>query len=83
MTRRAMPERPSSAGRSRRVDAGRRIVTPSDSDPLDYDALVLAVGAQAVPVVEHAMTWDDRVDAETIGACSATSRRATAGAWRS
>ena len=49
------------------VDAGQRIVTPSDSDPLEYDALVLAVGAQAVPVVEHAMTWDDRVDAETVG----------------
>jgi sulfide:quinone oxidoreductase len=49
------------------VDTGRRIATPSDSHPLDYDALVLAVGAQLAPVVAHAMTWDDRSDAETTG----------------
>jgi sulfide:quinone oxidoreductase len=49
------------------VDADRRTVSPSDSHPLEYDALVLAVGAEAVPVVAHAMTWDDRSDAETLG----------------
>jgi sulfide:quinone oxidoreductase len=49
------------------VDAGQRIVTPSDSRALEYDALVLAVGAEAVPAVAHAMTWDDRSDSETLG----------------
>jgi sulfide:quinone oxidoreductase len=49
------------------VDADRRTVSPSDSHPLEYDALVLAVGAEAVPVVAHALTWDDRSDAETLG----------------
>jgi sulfide:quinone oxidoreductase len=49
------------------VDPGRGIVTPSASHGLEYDALVLAVGAQAVPAVPHAMTWDDRSDAETLG----------------
>jgi len=28
---------------------------------------VLAVGAEAVPAVAHAMTWDDRSDSETLG----------------
>jgi sulfide:quinone oxidoreductase len=49
------------------VDTDRRIVTPSAGHPLTYDALVLAVGAQAVPAVDHAMTWDDRADAELLG----------------
>jgi sulfide:quinone oxidoreductase len=49
------------------VDPGRGIVTPSASRALEYDALVLAVGAQAVPAVPHALTWDDRSDAETLG----------------
>jgi sulfide:quinone oxidoreductase len=42
-------------------------VSHSGGHPLAYDALVLAVGAKAVPVVAHAMTWDDRADAETLG----------------
>jgi sulfide:quinone oxidoreductase len=49
------------------VDADQRSVRPSDSHALAYDALVLAVGAKAVPAVAHAMTWDDRSDAETVG----------------
>jgi sulfide:quinone oxidoreductase len=49
------------------IDAGERIASPSDSHALEYDALVLAVGAEAVPVVAHALTWDDRSDAETLG----------------
>jgi sulfide:quinone oxidoreductase len=49
------------------VDPAAKNVTTSDGDQLAYDALVLSVGAQAVPVVEHALTWDDRIDADTIG----------------
>ena len=42
-------------------------MTPSASHALEHDAMVLAVGAQAVPAVPHALTWDDRSDAETLG----------------
>jgi sulfide:quinone oxidoreductase len=49
------------------VDPGERIVTTSAGRRLDYDALVLAVGARAVPTIAHATTWDDRLNAETIG----------------
>jgi sulfide:quinone oxidoreductase len=49
------------------VDPGERVASPSDSHALEYDALVLALGAQAVPAVPHALTWDDRADAETLG----------------
>jgi sulfide:quinone oxidoreductase len=49
------------------VDPKRRVVKTSDEDERQYDALLLAVGATAVPVVPNAMTWDDRADGETIG----------------
>lgn len=49
------------------VDPEQKTLTPSGGGPLEYDALVLAVGAAAVPAVEHAITWDDRADAETLG----------------
>jgi len=49
------------------VDAGQRIVTLSNGHALEYDALALAVGAERVRAVAHAMTWDDRSDAETLG----------------
>jgi sulfide:quinone oxidoreductase len=49
------------------VDADQRTVSPVESHPLGYDALVLAAGAEAVPAVAHATTWDDRLDAETVG----------------
>lgn len=49
------------------VDLGRGFVTTSDGDELEYEALVVAVGARAIPAVERALTWDDRLDAELIG----------------
>ena len=49
------------------VDPIAHVVTTSDGGELEYDALVLAVGAQAVPVVARAMTWDDRSATEAIG----------------
>ena len=42
------------------VDASQKRVKTADEDELEYDALVLAVGAEAVPVVPPALTWDDR-----------------------
>jgi sulfide:quinone oxidoreductase len=55
------------AGTITGVNPEKKIVDTSERDPLEYDALVLAVGAEAVPAVTHAMTWDDRSDAETLG----------------
>jgi sulfide:quinone oxidoreductase len=55
------------AGTVDAVDADEKVVSPSSGDPLKYDALVLAVGANAEPVVGHAMTWDDRADSEMLG----------------
>jgi sulfide:quinone oxidoreductase len=49
------------------VDANEKVVTPAVGHPLEYDALVLAVGAEAVPAIAHAMTWDDRADSELLG----------------
>ena len=49
------------------VDPDMKTASTSAGRRLDYDALVLAVGAHAVPAVAHALTWDDRSDAETLG----------------
>jgi sulfide:quinone oxidoreductase len=50
------------------VETDQKLVNTSEgTEPLQYDALVLALGAQAVPAVAHALTWDDRSDSETIG----------------
>jgi sulfide:quinone oxidoreductase len=49
------------------VDADEKLVTTSQGEQFEYDALVLAVGATAVPAVAHAMTWDDRSEADMLG----------------
>jgi sulfide:quinone oxidoreductase len=49
------------------VDAGAGSARVSNGRALGFDALVLAVAAEAVAVVAHATTWDDRADAETLG----------------
>jgi sulfide:quinone oxidoreductase len=49
------------------VDPGSRLLTTSDGQRLEYDALVLAVGAEATPVVANVLTWDDRSDSEMLG----------------
>jgi sulfide:quinone oxidoreductase len=49
------------------VDTDEKTVSTSERETLEYDALVLAVGAKAVPAVAHATTWDDRSDAELLG----------------
>lgn len=57
------------AGTIEAVDPDKKMVRTSKKQrlELEYDALVLAIGAEAVPAVAHAMTWDDRADAEAIG----------------
>lgn len=42
------------------VDAGHRIAHTYDGQSLGYDALVVAMGARAVPRFTHALTIDDR-----------------------
>ena len=49
------------------VDTDAKTITASRDGRLEYDALVLAVGAKATPVVAHAMTWDDLSEAEMLG----------------
>jgi sulfide:quinone oxidoreductase len=49
------------------VDFAGKSVTTSDGARLEYDALVLAVGAKPRPIISRALTWDDRADAELIG----------------
>jgi sulfide:quinone oxidoreductase len=49
------------------VDPKDKFVKTSPGNGLGYDALLLAVGATAVPVIPNAITWDDRADSETIG----------------
>jgi sulfide:quinone oxidoreductase len=49
------------------VDSKGKTVLTSSGERMAYDALVLAVGAQAVPALEHVMTWDDRSDSEVLG----------------
>jgi sulfide:quinone oxidoreductase len=39
----------------------------SAGEMIRFDALVLAVGAEAMPTLDHVMTWDDRSDAEMLG----------------
>lgn len=49
------------------VDAAARSVRTSDGHHLGYDGLVIAVGAEAMPALPNALTWDDRSDAEMLG----------------
>ena len=49
------------------VDPEARIARLADESEHPYDALVLAVGAEAMPAVDRAVTWDDRADSELLG----------------
>jgi sulfide:quinone oxidoreductase len=49
------------------VDAKGKTVLTSNGERTAYDALVLAVGAEAIPAFDHVMTWDDRSDSEMLG----------------
>ena len=49
------------------VDPQAKVARPCDGDERPYDALVLAVGAEAMPAVTRAVTWDDRADHEVLG----------------
>jgi sulfide:quinone oxidoreductase len=49
------------------VDPDARVVRTTDGREFEYDELVLALGADPVPAVAHATTWDDRTGAETLG----------------
>lgn len=49
------------------VDPAARVARLTDGSEHPYDALVLAVGAEAMPAVDRAVTWDDRADSELLG----------------
>jgi sulfide:quinone oxidoreductase len=49
------------------VDTEDKSVGLSTGERLGYDALVLAVGAEALPALDQAITWDDRSDSEVLG----------------
>jgi sulfide:quinone oxidoreductase len=49
------------------VESAPRVVRTTAGREFEYDELVLALGADPVPVVQHATTWDDRTGAETLG----------------
>ncbi len=49
------------------VDSAARVVRTTAGREFEYDELVLALGADPVPVVQNATTWDDRTGAETLG----------------
>ena len=49
------------------VSTATRTVVLSSGQRMGYDAFVLAAGAEAVPALDHVMTWDDRSDSEILG----------------
>ena len=49
------------------VDLENKVARTSDGNALEYDALLIAVGATALPAIPNAITWDDRADSETMG----------------
>ncbi len=48
------------------VDDAERVATTASGRRIEFDALVLATGARAVPAYEHAMHWDDRSGHEQL-----------------
>ena len=55
------------AARAEEVDREARTITLSTGERMGYDALVVAVGADAIPALEHVMTWDDRSHSDMVG----------------
>jgi len=49
------------------IDAKTKTVVASGGQRLAYDALVLAIGAEAIPALDRVTTWDDRSDSEVLG----------------
>ena len=49
------------------VDPAFRVVRTTAGREFEYDELVLALGAEPVPVIPHATTWDDRTGGDTLG----------------
>lgn len=50
-----------------RIDLQQRRVRTATGEVLDYDALLMAVGARAVPGVPHATTWQPEGDPDDYG----------------
>jgi sulfide:quinone oxidoreductase len=52
---------------ARAVDARAQVLKLTTGEHIPFDALLLAVGARAVPAVAHAVTWCDENDIELLG----------------
>ncbi len=55
------------AARVEEVDREAKTVLLSTGERMGYDALVLAVGADAIPALDYVMTWDDRLHSDVVG----------------
>jgi sulfide:quinone oxidoreductase len=55
------------AARVEEVDPEAGTISLSTGERMGYDALVLAVGADAIPALEHVITWDDRSHSDVVG----------------
>src|SRR4051812_7580826 len=53
--------------RLERVDDDRRLAYTDDTDPLPYDAILVAVGAGSEPAFQRAITWTPETDPEILG----------------
>jgi sulfide:quinone oxidoreductase len=53
--------------RLERVDDGRRVAYTDATEPLSYDALLVAVGATSEPAFPGAITWTPETDPEIFG----------------
>src|SRR3954451_1676070 len=49
------------------VDGERQLAVVDDGEPLPYDALLVAVGAESEPAFRRAMTWTPETDPEVFG----------------
>ena len=54
-------------GALRSVDAQNHAVTTAEGDRVDYDALLIAIGAHSRPVYDHIQTWTPERDPEVFG----------------
>lgn len=61
------------------VDLEDKVARTSDGSALEYDALVMAVGATALQAIPNAITWDDRAD--SVGGLVRDIDEVTAIAW--
>lgn len=53
--------------RLERIDDEHRVAYTDDTEPLSYDAILVAIGAGSEPAFERAITWTPETDPEVLG----------------